>query len=373
MMELPLCQRALEAPETEAPSPRSPRTGRSWRGRVASCHRTPLRALAVVSLLGLAAPPTRCFAQSGGKSEQAPDPSVEASERFQRGVKLYKALDFEAALVEFKRAYELDPNYRVLYNLGQTSRELKDYAAALVAYERYLEEGGAQIQGPRRKEVEKALEELRQRVGTVTFSIDVEGAEVFIDDVAIGVSPIQRALTVNVGQRIFSATKMGHAPARRAIEIAGRDSVEIKLELPNLATEAPPGDPLPPPPPPPPVPERDPPVAALVALGLTGATGVVAAVLGGLTLGAQADLDEALDTFPGDPEGIDEARGRTRSMAIATDVMLGVTAAGAVSSVILFVLHATSGPEAEPSPEAVPDVSLAPLPGGAFVGVSSRF
>lgn len=324
-------------------------------------------AIGVVTL-----PPSIAAAQSGAKTAAAADPSIEASERFQRGVKLYKALDFAAALVEFKRAYELDPNYRVLYNLGQTSRELRDYAAALVAYERYLEEGGAQIQGLRRKEVEKALEELRQRVGTVTFSIDVEGAEVFVDDVAIGVSPIQRALTVNVGQRIFSATKLGHAPARRAIEIAGRDSVEIKLELPNLATETPTGETPPalqPPPPP-----RDPPVDALVALGLTGASGVAAAVLGGVTLSAQADLDDALGSFPGDPAAIEDAQGRTRSMAIATDVMLGVTAAGAATTVVLFVLYATGGPEVdEPASDEAPVVSVAPLPGGGFVGLSGRF
>ena len=63
------------------------------------------------------------------------DPRAEASKRFRRGVKLYNDGDFVAALIEFKRAYELEPNYRVLYNLGQTSRELKDYAAALRAYE----------------------------------------------------------------------------------------------------------------------------------------------------------------------------------------------------------------------------------------------
>jgi tetratricopeptide (TPR) repeat protein len=325
---------------------------------------------ALVALSGATLPATPCFAQSGGRNAQAPDPSIEASERFQRGVKLYKALDFAAALVEFKRAYELDPNYRVLYNLGQTSRELKDYAAALSAYERYLEEGGAQIQGPRRKEVEKALEELRQRVGTVTFSVDAEGAEVFVDDVLVGVSPIQRALNVNVGQRIFSATKMGHAPARRAVDVAGRDSIEIKLELPKLATDpGPGGDPVLSPTLPPP-PERDPPIAAFVALGLTGASGVVAAILGGIALGAQADLDEALDTFPGDPDAISDAQGRTRSMAIGTDVMLGVTAAGAATTVLLFVLHATSGPD---TADAAPEVTATPLPGGGFVGLSARF
>ena len=45
--------------------------------------------------------------------------SDEASQHFRSGVAFYKDHDFAAALVEFKRAYELVPNYGVLYNLGQ--------------------------------------------------------------------------------------------------------------------------------------------------------------------------------------------------------------------------------------------------------------
>ena len=58
----------------------------------------------------------------------------EARERFQRGVDLYKEGSFDAALAEFNKAYELAPNFRVLYNMAQggcrpsgttTSRALK--------------------------------------------------------------------------------------------------------------------------------------------------------------------------------------------------------------------------------------------------------
>src|SRR5262249_38985743 len=95
------------------------------------------------------------------KPPAATDKANEASQHFKSGVAFYKDKDFPAALVEFKRAYELLPNYSVLYNLGQTARELKDYAAALTAFERYLREGGAKIPPPRRKEVTAAVEDLR--------------------------------------------------------------------------------------------------------------------------------------------------------------------------------------------------------------------
>ena len=59
----------------------------------------------------------------------------EGRKHFQAGVQFYKENDFRAALIEFKRAYELAPNFKVLYNLGQTSLELQDYASALRSFE----------------------------------------------------------------------------------------------------------------------------------------------------------------------------------------------------------------------------------------------
>src|SRR5205823_3161495 len=66
----------------------------------------------------------------------------EGRKHFQAGVQFYKEGDFRAALIEFKRAYESAPNYKVLYNLGQTNLELQDYAQALTSFQKYLTDGG---------------------------------------------------------------------------------------------------------------------------------------------------------------------------------------------------------------------------------------
>src|SRR4051812_31637230 len=60
----------------------------------------------------------------------------EAGTHFQRAVQLYSEADYRAALVEFKRAYELAPHVTVLYNLGQTHYQLQNYAEALNTFER---------------------------------------------------------------------------------------------------------------------------------------------------------------------------------------------------------------------------------------------
>ena len=92
-------------------------------------------------------------------------PSKQAGEHFDRGVGLYGEADYRAALVEFKRAYEIAPNAAVLYNLGQTYFQLQNYASALDSFTRYLSESG---ESPSHKaEVENAIKTLKTRVGTI--------------------------------------------------------------------------------------------------------------------------------------------------------------------------------------------------------------
>jgi PEGA domain len=304
------------------------------------------------------------------EAEEDGDPRAEASERFRRGVDLYKDRDYVAALVEFKRAYELAPNYRVLYNLGQTSRELKDYASALVAYRQYIEEGGDEIRSARKKEVESALEDLIARVGTISISTNVEGAELQVDDVTVGTSPLDEAIVVNIGKRRIVATLSGYAPARRVIEVAGRDELMVDLELSDLSRD----DPAPQPPStlPPAADEGGANVAGIVALSVTGACGIVTGVLGGLALGASGDRDDALAAFPGNPKAIEDAKSKTSTLALATDVMIGVTAAGAVTTLILFLVDPGSDAEEEAESDDSANasdvsLSLAPSPVGLWL------
>ena len=96
-------------------------------------------------------------------------------------------------------------------------------------------------------------------------------------------------------------------------------------------------------------------------LGITGASVVATGVLGGLALAAESDLDEELTRFPGDPAAISDAQDRTSAMAIGADVMLGVTAAGAITTVVLFIVTGVSDePTAVEVPEGPKAVSVSP-------------
>src|SRR5688500_14271446 len=66
------------------------------------------------------------------------DDVATSHEHFNRGVEYVHDGDLKGALIEFKRAYAVSPNYRVLYNLGQVANALGRYTEAQDYFQRYL-------------------------------------------------------------------------------------------------------------------------------------------------------------------------------------------------------------------------------------------
>jgi hypothetical protein len=269
----------------------------------------------------------------------------EAKSHFQRAVELFHEADFRAALIEFQRAYDAAPNYKVLYNLGQTSLELQDYAGALKAFKGYLDGGGREIPAARRTQVEADLKRLDSRVARVEVSVNVEGADVTVDDVSVGRSPLPQAVLVGAGRRKIAATKAGLSPASRVVDVAGGDKPKVSLELveqrPEVITVTTQPDgtqtqkiaPLPPQ-----VITRTatgPSTAFWIGLGSTGVLAVGAGVLGALALSSKSTFDDRVQQVGVTTQQVDDARSQTRSFALATDIVGGVAIAAAVTTVVL--------------------------------------
>src|SRR5260370_20021824 len=140
------------------------------------------RALATFFLCSL----TAGLAPMRAARAEEPAGQLDGRAHFKRGVDFFKEGDYRAAMIEFKRAYEAAPNYKVLYNLGQTSLELQDYAGALKAFRGYLDGGGRDIAAARRAQVEVELKKLDSRVARVEIAVNLEGADVAGDDVSVG-------------------------------------------------------------------------------------------------------------------------------------------------------------------------------------------
>ena len=148
-----------------------------------------IRWLLLIALLVPCWSPARAAPTAGHKQE--------AAEHFERGVQLFKEQAYRAAVVEFQRAYDLSPDYRLLYNLGRAKQQLQDYLGAARDYEAYLTRGGASVPAERRTQVEETLTTLSGRVGRMNVVVSQAGADVFVDDVKVGVAPLRGLVMTN--------------------------------------------------------------------------------------------------------------------------------------------------------------------------------
>ncbi len=296
-------------------------------------------------MLVMASMPAR--AQGDGQ-EVAASSLEEAQARFRRGLELYEENDFRTALVEFQRAYDLAPSFRILYNIAQVQYQLQDYAGALLAFERYLADGAGQIDGVRRREVEKDIERLRVRVATLDI-VAVEAVEIHVDDVLVGVTPLSLPVVVSAGRRKISARLDGHVAVTRVVDVAGGDTVSLEFDMvESKPPEAPVAIQEPAPavvvePAPAPAVTLDLPVdeeraVPWVGWAVTGALAAGATVTGVLALRASGDLEDKRSTSDVGRAALDDASRETKRWAIATDaLMAGAIVAGGLS--LYWTLH----------------------------------
>jgi hypothetical protein len=274
-------------------------------------------------------------------------PTGNAAEHFQRGVELYKEGDYRGALVEFQRAYDISPKFQVLFNVAESHYQLQDYANAMKAFQKYLDEGGTQIPAKRRKDVESEIVTLSKRVATVTIVTNEPGATVTIDDVTVGTTPIE-ALLVSSGRRKITVTLAGRAPASSTVDLAGGDKKTVALEIPPAVTAGPTTTTTT-------TTETEEPdvVPVVVMWSVTGALALGAVVTGVLALGASSDLEDELARYPGNADELASAKDSTFALGLTTDILIGTSIAAGAVATYFTVDYYLSGEEAAPEEEVV--------------------
>ncbi len=155
----------------------------------------------------------------------------EAMVRFEKGVKLYKAGDFVGSLVEFKEAYEAEPNYKVRYNIGMSLFNLHRYVEAQAELTAYLAEGGKEIPDGKRTEVQSLLFEIGSYIGTLVVTSAATGAILTIDGEKVGPLPLADPLQVDVGEHVVLVEAPGHLSSSQKVSVAGGKQVGLDVAL----------------------------------------------------------------------------------------------------------------------------------------------
>ncbi len=107
---------------------------------------------------------------------RADDPRGDARTHYAKGLELAGQHGYEEALREFNAAYEISPQFAVLFNIGQAHIALGHTAEAIDALTRYLRDGGDRISPGRRAQVERQIAGLRSTLPTSGLAPQAEAA-----------------------------------------------------------------------------------------------------------------------------------------------------------------------------------------------------
>jgi hypothetical protein len=162
----------------------------------------------------------------------------QARQLFLRGQQRYRAGDLREARDLFLAAFALDKRWSIALNLGQCELEMglvRDAAehldfglSQLPADQHEVDRGRAQV----------FLKKARARVGAVRVSVNVEGAEVFVDRELVGKSPLRRTVYVEPGARTFEARIPQRQTATVRLDAKAGTLADVALAIPDAPVAA---------------------------------------------------------------------------------------------------------------------------------------
>lgn len=279
------------------------------------------RTTAITLVLSIVAPPLawaepQIAPAAPAAAQPTADQMAEARRRYDRALELSDEGNYDDALIELQRAYQLAPTYRLLYNLGVVSVAVHDYVKALDYFDRYLKEGGTEIEPSRVDEVQKQMERLRPRIARISISVSVPGADVRLDDQEIGHAPLVTEIPVNAGRHRISATATGYLPADAFVELAGTEARRVQLNLVQVETNAP----------------KSSKSIPWLGWGITAALAAGATVTGIVALNAASKYDDDTSTAGIPASNVSSDYHKMRNFSYVTDgLIVGAVIAGGIS------------------------------------------
>lgn len=320
------------------------------------------------------------FLSLGGTARA--DDDERAEELFRAGNAAFAEDDLHAAYDAYRAAWSLRQSFDIACNLGRTEAELMlsrdaathlDYCVRTFSASSRSEFRGAQ------ERFRTLFNSVRTKIGAFSITTYPEGAQVEVDGVSWGTSPLAAPVFVDPGAHRVLVRLAGYPPVERLLTVEAGGTMALRVDLtaeegparPAPPAPAPPVAPTPPPQPAPPSPvdsER-----AFGARGVVVLTGAALTAVGvgvgvGFSLAAEAARRD-VDALAGDCDGdartaacrrLDAAlreEDQRRDVATLSFVLAAATSAATLSAFLLL-------------PDAKPKAS-APFAASAFVSADA--
>jgi hypothetical protein len=143
---------------------------------------------------------------------------------------LYGDSDYSGALVKFHRAFEQSQDPRLLWNMAVCEKNLRHYVNVLRLLERYGRDPTRMTEAER-IEVDEVVRTVRLLISTVQLTVTPDDAQVSVDDVPVGTSPLAEPLQVDLGTRQIRVRKPGYIEQRISRHFTGASVTRLEIEL----------------------------------------------------------------------------------------------------------------------------------------------
>lgn len=143
---------------------------------------------------------------------------------------LYADGDFEGSRVKFAAAFDQAKDPRLLWNMAACEKSLRHYARALKLVRRYAAEGGALLTDQDRAEAAELIKVMDPLTAKLVVRVSEPGADVAIDDEAIGQSPLPTTV-VDLGTRRVRVKKALFDEVTREVPVGGAPEITVDIVL----------------------------------------------------------------------------------------------------------------------------------------------
>jgi hypothetical protein len=225
------------------------------------------------------------------------DRTEEARALYNAGRRAYSQGEYTTAYAEFRAAWDLKKQWQIAGNLGDAEMRLEMYreAAEHLSFAVRIGPFDPATRGFAARDLARmreGLDEAKKRVAILEFIVEPDGAEVVIDGVLVGVTPLADPVYLEPGTHELETRAKGCTSISQSIKVTQGSTIRVVLRLePNAAPQAPltstglaaDGSPAPAPAPPapaPPAPAARPNLARTAVLAAEGGLLVTAAVVG---------------------------------------------------------------------------------------------
>lgn len=139
--------------------------------------------------------------------------------------------DFNGALAEFKHAYELSKDARLLFNMAICEKELHHYAKMRALLEQYLRDGAQITTAESQSAAQDALAAIKPLVASIHVTVNEDGATVSVDGEGVGTSPLKTNVAVDLGKHTVTVKKNGFDAFEQSLDMPGGTEATVAVTL----------------------------------------------------------------------------------------------------------------------------------------------